>query len=215
VVQTNGLGVRPRVASSAAGAAAAQRRGSGGPGAAGIPAGPATTCVVCLSSASFFAGHADGVVRSFQLSTGDLQQTFTPPPPESPAAPAGEVTAIAVHGSNPTVLAVGHRSGVVNNYNLQTGQWLLAFNTAPGLSGLITLRRFNSLAAVHEGRNTLQVWDLDSDRVLTLDFMAELESIHRKTSKLTCAKYDDARGGECLCPGRPVCVKWTSTVAKF
>jgi WD40 repeat protein len=149
--------------------------------------------VACLNATSFFAGHTDGVTRCFQLSTGDLQQTFAPPPGAA-GARATEVTGIAVYGSNPPVLAVAHQDGVINNYKLQTGEFLLACATAPGLTGLLSLRRFNSLAAVHEGKNVLQVWDLDSDRSLMCDFTAELESIHRKTSKMTCARYDDARG---------------------
>jgi hypothetical protein len=39
-----------------------------------------------------------------------------------------------------------------------------------------------------------QLWDLTTDRVLSLDFAAELESIRRRTSRLTAAAYDDARG---------------------
>lgn len=195
VVQTNGGGAG--AARSRAGTAARGRvdsSGSGGSGGAGASREAAATSVVaCLNPTSFFAGHTDGVTRCFQLSTGDLQQTFTPPAGAN-GARAAEVTGLAVYSSNPAMLAVAHKDGAINNYNLQTGEFLLSFSTQPGLTGLLSLRRFNSLAAIHEGKNTLQVWDLDSDRVLLLDFAAELESIHRKTSKMTCARYDDARG---------------------
>ena len=33
-----------------------------------------------------------------------------------------------------------------------------------------------------------------TDRVISLDFGAELESVHRRTSRLCTASYDDARG---------------------
>ena len=39
-----------------------------------------------------------------------------------------------------------------------------------------------------------QLWDLVTDRVLSLDFGAELESVHRRSSRLCTAAYDDARG---------------------
>lgn len=111
-----------------------------------------------------------------------------------------EVTAIAVWGSataaGPLMLAVGHRDGTIHCYELATGRWLLGFQTPPGLTQLLPMRRFGSLAALHEGRNAMQIWDLETDRSVVLDFTAELDSIGRRTSKMAAAWFDEARAGE-------------------
>lgn len=39
-----------------------------------------------------------------------------------------------------------------------------------------------------------QLWDLATNRVVSLDFAAELESVRRRSSRLCVASYDDARG---------------------
>jgi hypothetical protein len=68
-----------------------------------------------------------------------------------------EVTAIAVWGTSPAMLAVGHRDGTIHCYAIGSGRWLLGFKTPPGLTQLLPLRRLNSLAALHEGKNIMQV----------------------------------------------------------
>lgn len=113
-----------------------------------------------------------------------------------------EVTAIAVWGpafaaAGPLMLAVGHRDGTIHCYELATGRWLLGFQTPPGLTQLLPMRRFGSLAALHEGRNAMQIWDLETDRSVVLDFTAELDSIGRRTSKMAAAWFDEARAGAC------------------
>jgi hypothetical protein len=87
-VQTNGEAARPRGGTALAaglpsGSPSASpthtQRGRGdssvhgGGGAAAAPGAPYTTAVSCLSSNAFFAGHSDGVVRSYAISTGELQ----------------------------------------------------------------------------------------------------------------------------------------------
>jgi WD40 repeat protein len=168
------------------------------PGAAPV----ATTAVACASTKSFFAGHADGVVRAFGLVSGAVERTFRPPATYTPnaAVPNGAaVTAIALYGSlggtaDQQVLAVGHADGTIHNYSAASGAFLMEFSSRPGLTQLLSLRRFSSLAAVHAGDNSLTLWDLASLRPLVLDFSAELTSINRRSSIMTCCRYDDARG---------------------
>jgi hypothetical protein len=64
------------------------------------------------------------------------------------------------------LLQVGHADGTINSYDLASGAPLLRFATRPGLSQVLALRRFKSLAAVHVGTNAMQLWDLLSDRAL-------------------------------------------------
>ena len=168
--------------------------------------------MACISTKSFFAGHADGVVRAFGLISGQCERTFRPPAAYLAAAAAAAatggaagssscaVTAITLYGqlgsgggggsaqpasaatagsSGEQVLAVGHADGTIHNYSAASGAFLTTFASAPGLTQLLSLRRFSSLAAVHAGVNSLTLWDLHSDRSLVLDFASELESIHR------------------------------------
>lgn len=176
-------------------------RTSGAPASPGSPP-VATTAVACASTKSFFAGHADGVVRAYGLVSGAVERTFRPPAayaPDPAVAGGASVTAIALYGSvggarEQQVLAVGHADGTIHNFSAASGAFLTTFSCRPGLTQLLSLRRFSSLAAVHAGDNSLTLWDLGSDRSVVLDFSAELTSIHRRSSAMTCCRYDDARG---------------------
>ena len=176
--------------------------------------GPAVTALACYSTKSFFAGHSDGVVRAFSLTDGALLHVFQVPgyPTAEEAAalvsapstttagtatgrPGCAVVALAVYGALGTpMLAVGHADGTIHSFAASSAAYAFPLKTAPGLTQLLALRRFDTLAAVHTGRNTLHLWDLANDRSLILDFTSELESIHRKSSQLVFARYDDARG---------------------
>ena len=160
--------------------------------------GPAVTSVAAFSTKSFFAGHADGVVRTFSLSgDGALLNSFCAPEyvPDPAVSRGGDVTALAVYGSaQHPMLAVGHRDGTIHNFHADSGALAAEFKTLPGLTQLLSLHRFGAIAAVHAGKNTLQLWDLDCDRAGLLDFSSELESIHRKSSQMQYTRYDDARG---------------------
>lgn len=128
----------------------------------------ATTAVACISTKSFFAGHADGVVRAFGLVSGALERTFQAPNfrPDPSVSGGAAVTAIALYGdvSHDQVLAVGHADGTINNFSVRSGRYLTSFTSASGLTQLLSLRRFSSLAAVHAGQNSMTLWDLGSDR---------------------------------------------------
>jgi hypothetical protein len=63
----------------------------------------------------------------------------------------------------------------------------------------------------------LQLWDLQADRSVVLDFSAELGSISRKTSRMAAAWFDEARSGAlsvalfiglvlCVCQSCTLCV---------
>lgn len=168
--------------------------------AAGLAPAVATTAVACISTKSFFAGHSDGVVRAFGLVSGSCERTFRAPHyTADPTVPNGAaVTAIAMYGEvgrgGEQVLAVGHADGTIHNFVAATGVFLTSFKSRPGLTQLLSLRRLSSLAAVHAGHNSMTLWDLGSDRSLVLDFASELESINRRSSRLTACRYDDARG---------------------
>lgn len=151
-MQTNGETARPR-ASTAQGYDASSF----------VPSSVYVTAVACCTNTSFFVGHTDGIVRAFSISDGAQMRTFTPPAaytPDSSVQRGRDVTAIALYGGvngAPHVLAVGHRDGTVHNYDAGTGAFTTAFKSMPGLTQLLPLRRFASLAAVHAGRNAMQV----------------------------------------------------------
>jgi hypothetical protein len=100
---------------------------------------------------------------------------------------------MAVFSSRPTLLAVGRRGGAVDQYDAASGRLLASFRLEAGLRCLVPMRRLGCLAAVHEGRNSVTIWDAQADRVVQLDFSAELESMGRRLSKMTFACFDDAR----------------------
>jgi len=101
--------------------------------------------------------------------------------------------AMAVFSAQPTLLAVGRRGGAVDQYDVASGRLLASFRLEPGLRCLVPMRRLGCLAAVHEGRNSVTIWDAQADRVVALDFTAELESMGRRLSRMTHASFDDAR----------------------
>ncbi|NDG40770.1 MAG: hypothetical protein EBY28_15705, partial [Betaproteobacteria bacterium] len=68
------------------------------------------------------------------------------------------------------------------------------FAGSPGLTQLLPLRRFHSLAAVAAGLNSMTLWDFAADRAISLDFQSELQSMSRSATRITCARFDDARG---------------------
>lgn len=161
----------------------------------------AVTALACINKDTVFVGFSDGLVRAYSVSKGDLLKTYEGSSSGEGAGTTGEgdaVTAITAYGitGGPSMLAVGHRDGRVDSFDVASGSLLLALNAGRGgLTQLLSLRRFNCLATVHSGINVMTVWDIEADRCLTLDFGSELSSISRRCN-LTCAEYDDARGGE-------------------
>ena len=104
-----------------------------------------------------------------------------------------EVVALAVYNTSPALLAIGRSDGSIDKYDLDSGKYLVSFKTAPGLHCLIPMLRLNCLACVHSLQNTMTIWDAAADRVIQLDFSAELQSIGRRLSKMTFARFDEHR----------------------
>lgn len=146
--------------------------------------GSGATAVGASAAAAASIASNDNEVTSIALWGGQA--------PASAAAAAGAASSSLTQH----MLAVGHRDGTIHCYSPGSGQWLIGFKTPPGLTQLLPLRRFNSLAALHEGKNLLQIWDLETDRSSVLDFTAELESINRRSSKMASTWFDEARGSE-------------------
>lgn len=174
----------------------------GGAGSGGVSVRrAAVTALAPIAKDTLFVGTADGLVRAFSVSKGEAVKLYEGSGSDSEAGADGDaVTGLAAYGiaGGPSMLAVGHRDGRVDSFDVASGSLLLALNAGRGgLSQLLWLSRFNCLATVHSGVNTMTVWDIEVDRCLTLDFSSELASISR-SCKLTAAEYDDARGGECL-----------------
>ena len=111
----------------------------------------------------------------------------------NPSTISREVVALAVYNMSPVLLAIGRSDGSIDKYDLDSGTYLVSFKTAPGLLCLIPMLRLNCLACVHSLQNTLTIWDAGADRVIQLDFSAELQSIGRRLSKMTFAKFDEHR----------------------
>jgi WD40 repeat protein len=116
-------------------------------------------------------------------------------PLDSSADPDMEVVSITVYGESPLMLAVGHKDGTIHSYNVADGKWLMAFKTQQGLSQLLSLRRYGYLAALHEGKNILQLWSVSEDKSVILDFNAELDSVNKRLSTMAAAIWDEARSG--------------------
>ena len=160
-IQTNGdANARPR--------AATVQGVASSPSDATSPAAVYVSAVACSTSGAFFAGHTDGVVRAFALTDGTLQRIFRPPSEwvaRADVQRGRDVTAIALYGGGrvagggvaPHMVAVGHRDGTVHCYDAGTGAFCTTFTSEPGLTQLLPLRRFATLAAVHAGRNAMQV----------------------------------------------------------
>jgi WD40 repeat protein len=178
----------------------------------------ATTAVACFSPKTVFVGHSDGSARALNLTTGAIVRTYTPPAdsaweatdmtvpaaqraasPRAPSKGAAEadrsVAAIALFSDGPMKLAVGHRDGTIHIYDAGSAKWLMAFATPAGLTQLLSLRKFGYLAALHDGVNTLQLWNLSADKSIVLDFNAELESVNKRLTKMAHATWDEARRG--------------------
>jgi len=178
------------------------------------------TAVNIVTKAVVLVGLSDGSARSYSLANGDLVKSFGPPPLPSisasstpppatnaavenanavkkPAAyspsPSREVVALAVYNTSPALLAIGRSDGSIDKYDLDSGKYLVSFKTAPGLHCLIPMLRLNCLACVHSLQNTMTIWDAAADRVIQLDFSAELQSIGRRLSKMTFARFDEHR----------------------
>ena len=111
----------------------------------------------------------------------------------NPSTISREVVALAVYNMSPVLLAIGRSDGSIDKYDLDSGTYLVSFKTAPGLLCLIPMLRLNCLACVHSLQNTLTIWDAGADRVIQLDFSAELQSIGRRLSKMTFARFDEHR----------------------
>lgn len=111
----------------------------------------------------------------------------------NPSTISREVVALAVYNMSPVLLAIGRSDGSIDKYDLDSGTYLVSFTTAPGLLCLIPMLRLNCLACVHSLQNTMTIWDAGADRVIQLDFSAELQSIGRRLSKMTFARFDEHR----------------------
>jgi hypothetical protein len=104
-----------------------------------------------------------------------------------------DVVALAVYNTSPVLLAIGRSDGSIDKYDVESGKYLTSFKTAPGLLCLIPMLRLNCLACVHSLQNSMTIWDAAADRVIQLDFSAELQSIGRRLSKMTFARFDEYR----------------------
>ena len=148
-MQTNGLPPRAATASDPA----ADEPGY-------TPAEVRTTAVLAFGQNAFLAGHSDGVARLFEMTTGNLLRTFSPPA----GSAGGAVVALSVYGRDPSMLVVGHApSGTLHHYNVETGEYLLSVDSLVGLSALLPLSRFNALSTVHAGSSRFVISDLAID----------------------------------------------------
>lgn len=181
-----------------------------------VPAASASGAISCLHVGGpnvVFIGFESGAVHAVCLKTGKVLQSYEAPADavvtdmSQPAASRSSgssssakstdsfVSSIAVYGTEVVTLAVGHRDGTIHNYEVRSGRWVMAFKTAPKLTQLLGLRKFNTLAALHEGMNVMQLWDMEADRFLVLDFNAEQESMKKQLSKFSHAVVDNLRDG--------------------
>jgi hypothetical protein len=193
------------------------------------------TCLHLHQSKVLFVGLNDGVVKSFDISTGSLLATYSAPKDadmpdtKSPSSVEGvakktgkssspvklpsnmvladanfsnlSVCAITVLESNSkesssaaSVLITGRQDGVIHTYNVTTAAHLMNLQAKSGLTQLLAMPRFYSIAAVHAGKNSIMIWDLSSDRTVVADFSAEQDSIGKRFSNLAQCAYDDSRG---------------------
>lgn len=97
-------------------------------------------------------------------------------------------------GDTPPVLATAHYDGHIHTYDANSGRYLVTFSTYHGLTQLLCLNQFMSLATVHAGKNIMTVFDLGANRTAFFDFSKELAAVQKQHVTTTRVSYSDSRG---------------------
>lgn len=121
----------------------------------------------------------------------DSDAAGTPRAPDARSA-GREVVGLAVLKERGT-LTVGHANGTLHFYDVSTTDWRGKYKARGHLRQLVALPQFGSVLAVHDDSTSVALWDMSSDRPLTLDFKDEMKAKGEADSKITCAAYDDDR----------------------